>query len=103
MSGNVRAGELSRALDNTVISNPFAGGTWFNEANVFMGIDYTKKVSPMCDRGGYDDRATSNMGFEVNMWRNGGVAVNAVYTHHSSDASSYDAFGIRVVWKVWER
>ena len=84
-------------------------GTFFNDASVFMGIDRTKKISPQCYSGGYDDRSTSNMGFRVNVWQSPSknVRLNAQYTHHSCalnpDRNSYDALGIQVEWLIWNR
>lgn len=84
-------------------------GTWFNDASVFMGIDRTKKLSPMCHTGGYDDRSTSNLGAKLNVWQSpsGNVRFNTMYTHHSCainpDHKSYDAVGIQVEWVFWRR
>lgn len=84
-------------------------GTWFNDASVFMGIDHTKKLSPMCQAGGYDERSTSNMGAKLNVWQSpsGNVRFNTLYTHHSCalnpDNRSYDAVGVQVEWKFWQR
>lgn len=84
-------------------------GTWFNDAGVFLGIDRTKKLSPMCDGGGYDERSTSNLGAKLNVWQSpsGNVRFNAMYTHHSCainpDNRSYDAMGIQVEWRFWQR
>lgn len=84
-------------------------GTFFNDAGVFMGIDRTKKISPQCHAGGYDDRSTSNMGFRANIWQSPSknVRLNAQYTHHSCainpDRNSYDALGVQVEWLIWNR
>lgn len=84
-------------------------GTWFKDASVFMGIDHTKKLSPMCADGGYDNRSTSNMGAKLNIWQSpsGNVRFNTLYTHHSCainpDRKSYDAIGVQVEWKFWQR
>lgn len=84
-------------------------GSWFNDASVFMGIDHTKKLSPMCAAGGYDERSTSNMGAKMNIWQSpsGNVRFNTLYTHHSCainpDHKSYDAIGVQVEWKFWQR
>lgn len=84
-------------------------GTWFNDASVFMGIDHTKKLSPMCQAGGYDERSTSNMGVKMNLWQSpsGNVRFNTLYTHHSCainpDHKSYDALGVQVEWRFWQR
>lgn len=43
-------------------------GTWFNDASVFVGLDYTNKSSPQCERNSVDDRGTSNLGARLNIW-----------------------------------
>lgn len=84
-------------------------GTWFNDASVFMGIDRTRKQSPQCQSGGFDDRSTSNMGFKANVWQSPSknVRFNLMYTHHSCalnpDRNSYDAIGAQVEWFIWNR
>lgn len=84
-------------------------GTWFNDAGVFMGLDHTKKLSPMCHAGGPDDRTTSSLGAKLNVWQSpsGNVRFNGMYTHHSCalnlDNRSYDALGVQVEWVFWRR
>ena len=84
-------------------------GTWLNDASVFAGIDYTKKLSPQCDNNSIDDRGTSNLGVRLNVWESEGknVRLNSKYTHHSCvlgpDDRQYDAVGIELEWKVWQR
>jgi hypothetical protein len=84
-------------------------GDWLTAASVYAGLDQTRKLSPMCDASLVDDRLTSNMGFRVGAWRSESrrVRVNARYTHHScaigSDDRQYDALGVEVEWRVWER
>lgn len=82
-------------------------GTWLNDASVYAGIDYTRKLSPMCDSNLIDDRGTSNLGVRVNVWQQGAVRVNSKYSHHScvlgSDNRQYDAIGLEVEWQVWRR
>lgn len=84
-------------------------GSWLNDASVFMGIDRTKKISPQCAAGGYDDRSTSNMGLRLNIWQSPSknVRFNTQYTHHSCalnpDRNSYDALGVQVEWLIWSR
>lgn len=98
-----KASAENKPLDLTI------PGTFFNDASVFMGIDRTRKQSPQCHAGGYDDRSTSNMGFRVNVWQSPSknVRVNAQYTHHSCainpDRNSYDALGVQVEWLIWNR
>lgn len=90
-------------------ANAQTRGAWFNDASVFMGIDRTKKISPQCHAGGYDERSTSNMGVRANVWQSpsGNVRLNGKYTHHSCainpDRNSYDALGVEVEWIVWKR
>lgn len=101
LPGHARA--EAKPLDLTI------PGTFFNDASVFMGIDRTKKISPQCHAGGYDDRSTSNMGFRVNVWQSPSknVRFNLMYTHHSCalnpDRNSYDAIGAQVEWFIWNR
>ena len=84
-------------------------GSWFNDASVFAGLDYTKKLSPMCERNSTDERGTSNLGLRLNLWESASrrVRVNSKYTHHScalgEDDRQYDALGIELEWRVWER
>lgn len=91
------------------IRNPFAGGTWFNYAEVYAGADFTKKLSPQCQAGGPDERWTSNLGFAMNIWRDQSkmVSLDGIYHHQSCvigyDRNSYDALGIRATWRFWER
>lgn len=86
-----------------------APGTWVNDAGVFAGIDYTNKVSPACKQNTVDDRGTSNLGAWVNIWQSESkrVRVNSKYTHHScvlgADDKQYDAIGVELQWKIWER
>lgn len=84
-------------------------GSWLNDASVFAGIDRTHKQSPQCDRNDTDNRGTSNLGAKLNIWQSDSknVRVNSKYTHHScvlgSDARQYDAIGIELEWRVWQR
>jgi len=84
-----------------------ASAEWFNDASVFAGIDYTKKLSPMCDVNETDDQGTSNLGVKLNVWESGAVRFGTKYTHHScvlgSDNKTYDAIGVEVEWQVWKR
>ena len=81
--------------------------TYFNYAEVFVGMDYTKKLSPMCYTGEYSDRLTSNGGVRLNLVRTMSkrVEVNTLYTHHScaynKDREQYDAVGVQVTWKIF--
>lgn len=84
-------------------------GTFFNDASVFVGLDYTNKLSPQCERNSVDDRGTSNLGARLNLWESESraVRVNSKYTHHScalgADDKQYDAVGVELEWKVWAR
>lgn len=84
-------------------------GAWFNDASVFAGLDYTKKLSPQCERNAVDERGTSNLGLRLNVWESDSrkLRVNTKYTHHScalgSDDRQYDAVGVELEWRVWER
>lgn len=80
---------------------------WFLDAEVYAGIENTQRVSPQCVSGGLDDTATSNLGLRVNVYQNGPFRVNSKYTHHScafgEDDDGYDAVGIELIYKFWER
>lgn len=85
-------------------------GSWFNDAGVYVGLDYTIKPSPQCQiNDPTDDRGTSNLGFKQNIWqdRTKTLRINAKYTHHScflgSDRNGYDGFGVEVEWKLYSR
>lgn len=84
-------------------------GNFLNNAYVFAGIDYTRKVSPQCVAGSQNDRMTSNIGFGVNMWQSPSknVFLDLQYTHHSCvigvDRNSYDGMGIKATWIPWSR
>lgn len=86
-----------------------SAGTWFNDASVFAGLDYTKKLSPQCERNAVDERGTSNLGLRFNVWESDSrrVRLNSKYTHHSCalgpDDRQYDGLGIELEWKAWER
>lgn len=83
-------------------------GRYFNDASVYVGLDYTKKDSPMCESGP-DAHTTSNLGVRGNMWRSDDdrLSVDGKITHHScvfnEDRYSYDAAGIEFDYKIWER
>ena len=81
-----------------VVEAPRQG--WFLYSKLFLGLDYTKKQSPMCERGGPDDHLTSNGGLLFNIYTFNRFELNAKYTHHSCafspDAKSYDALGIEL-------
>jgi hypothetical protein len=84
-------------------------GTWLNDTSVFMGIDHTFKVSPQCVPGGTDDRLTSNLGINQNIFRtlNKVHSIDLRYTHHScvlgKDRNGYDALGLNYVWTIIQR
>jgi hypothetical protein len=91
--------------DASGYSDMFKGGSWNNGVYAYIGVDYTKGVSPQCVEGSADDRATSNMGFGVQAWRsqNRQHELNAQITHHScvlgKDRNGYDGIGIE--YKFW--
>lgn len=97
--------EVSKALDSTGTRWRIPG-RFFTRGYVFLGLDYTKKISPMCDAGFYNDRLTSNMGAGVVLWQvTPRASLHLVYTHHSCainpDAKSYDAIGARIHWDIY--
>jgi hypothetical protein len=84
-------------------------GTFFNDTSVFLGIDHTFKVSPQCVEGGTDDRLTSNLGINQNLWRSYNKVhdVSLRYTHHScvfgKDRNGYDGLGLSYSWTLIRR
>lgn len=84
-------------------------GTYVNDASVYAGLDRTKKLSPQCEATGADDRTTSNLGVRVNLYESADerFRTNAKYTHHSCafspDDRQYDAVGVELEYKLWER
>lgn len=81
---------------------------WLAYSEVYLGVDYTKNPSPMCEPGFIDDRTTSNGGFTQNIiqgrMHNFEVDVNINYLHHScafnDDARSYDAANLEFVFRT---
>jgi hypothetical protein len=84
-------------------------GTYLNDASVYAGLERTKKLSPQCEPTGADDRTTSNLGVRVNLYESTDerFRTNAKYTHHSCafspDDRSYDALGVELEYKLWDR
>jgi hypothetical protein len=84
-------------------------GTFFNDTSVFLGIDHTFKVSPQCVEGGTDDRLTSNLGINQNLWRSYNKVhdVSLRYSHHScvfgKDRNGYDGLGLSYSWTLIRR
>jgi hypothetical protein len=84
-------------------------GTFFNDTSVFLGIDQTFKVSPQCVEGGTDDRLTSNLGINQNLWRSYDKVhdVSLRLTHHScvfgKDRNGYDGLGLSYNWTLIRR
>tara|TARA_R110000803_G_scaffold66769_1_gene128338 strand:- start:64 stop:576 length:513 start_codon:yes stop_codon:yes gene_type:complete len=84
-------------------------GTFFNDTSVFLGIDHTFKVSPQCVEGGTDDRLTSNLGINQNIWRSYNKVhdVSLRLTHHScvfgKDRNGYDGLGLNYSWTLIRR
>ena len=97
------------ALALSLMPSCAQAGTWFNDASVYAGLDWTKKLSPQCEPNPVDERGTSNLGARLNLWQSDSrrVRVNAKYTHHSCalgrDDRQYDAVGLELEWRVWER
>jgi hypothetical protein len=80
---------------------------YFESGEVFVGLDYTKKISPMCDVGVNNDKLTSNLGLKASILTSDDhkTDISTKYTHHSCavnpDNKSYDAVGIEVKYKLW--
>lgn len=80
---------------------------FFGGGDIFVGLDSTRKISPMCDPGVNSDKLTSNVGLRADLLSSDDkkTNVNIKYTHHSCafnpDAKSYDAVGVEVVYKLW--
>lgn len=100
-------GLFSKANAESVLDTRY--GYFMNNAYVFAGMDYTRKVSPQCVAGTTQDHLTSNMGMGLNVWQSPSrkVHVDLQWTHHSCvlgvDRNSYDGAGIRVTWFPWVR
>lgn len=84
-------------------------GTYVNDASVYAGLDHTKKLSPQCEDAGPDTRTTSNLGLRLNLYQSQDerFRTNAKYTHHSCafspDDRQYDALGLEMEYKLWQR
>lgn len=84
-------------------------GDWLAYSEVFVGLDHTFSQSPQCEIGSVSDRVTSNGGFRANVYRSVDRAfhANIKYTHHScafnDDRNSYDAIGIEIVYRFWDK
>jgi hypothetical protein len=84
-------------------------GTFFNDTSVFLGIDHTFKVSPQCVEGGTDDRLTSNLGINQNLWRSYNKVhdVSLRYSHKScvfgKDQNGFDGIGLVYNWTLIRR
>lgn len=94
-----------------VVISTLAGcsGTYVNDASVYAGLDRTKKLSPQCEDVGPDTRTTSNLGLRLNLYqsRDERFRTNTKYTHHSCafspDDRQYDAVGLEMEYKLWQR
>lgn len=99
-------GQDSAAEDRKEIKSADSG-EWFAYGEVFIGVDRTTQVSPMCDEGGPDDRLTSNGGIRANVYQSADkrFEFNTKYTHHScafgQDNESYDAIGVEFTYRLW--
>lgn len=95
-------------LVGVVLLGGCSHGRFAKDAGIFGGIEYTKKLSPMCVPGA-DDRGTSNVGAYFSVWESNDerTSIQLRYTHHScfvgEDDQTYDAFGFHAVRKVWAR
>ena len=84
-------------------------GNYLNDASAYAGIEATKDVSPQCENTGIDPHGTSNLGFKLNLYQSddGRFRTNAKYTHHSCalspDRNTYDAVGMELEYKIWQR
>jgi len=82
-------------------------GNFNNGASVFAGLDYTKKLSPMCEGDGIDSRTTSNLGLRYHLYQSEDekFKTNIKYTHHScafgEDDKQYDGAGIELEYRLW--
>lgn len=80
---------------------------YLQSGEVFVGLDYTRKISPMCDVGVNNDKLTSNLGLKAAILTSDDrtTDVSFKYTHHSCavnpDNKSYDAVGIEVKHILW--
>lgn len=83
------------------------GVNYFEWGELYVGLDYTKNPSPMCDPGPKSDRLTSNLGFRANILESTDklFALNGKITHHScafnGDAASYDSLGVELTYRFW--
>ena len=81
--------------------------TYFNYGEIYVGMDYNKRLSPQCERDGPNNRLASNGGVKVNLLRTSSriVEVNSYYLHKScaynEDREGIDSFGFEVTWKLW--
>jgi len=84
-------------------------GVWFPYAEVYLGLDQVKNVSPNCEHGEISDRLTSNGGIRLVMFTSVDERFewSTKYTHHScafnEDRDAYDAIGSEVSYKFWSR
>ncbi len=80
-------------------------GEWFEYGKIYMGLDYTRKISPQCEDEGPSNRLTGNGGFEAGFYSFGDFGSYVKYTHHSCavspDDKSYDALGFGIEYKLW--
>lgn len=80
---------------------------YLSTAEVYLGLDRTYKISPMCYQGENSDRITSNLGAKISLVRTDDqrAGINLKYTHHSCafnpDFRAYDAAGLEITYKIW--
>lgn len=84
-------------------------GTWFSYVDYFMGLEYPAVQSPQCWAGEVDDKLTSNVGINANIYQSGDKRFYAdfVYRHHScafnEDRFIYDAPGFELRYRLWQK
>ena len=80
---------------------------WFAFGEMYLGVDHTSDISPMCFTGDNNDRITSHGGFRANILQSpdSRFSLNAKYTHHScafnQDYLRYDGVGVELVYRLW--
>ena len=90
-----------------IISFVLGGCTSNRYVEVYAGVEQTKKLSPMCETGGANDRLTSNLGVKLcdSASRDKNTLLCLTYRHHScaitEDDQQYDAFGVTAVRRIY--
>jgi len=92
-----------------IISFNANAGTWFNDAEAFVGYDTTNYSSAFCEEGTGDVKGTSNMGARLNTWESESKRwrIGVQYTHLSCifgrDYTVYNAIGVQATYTFWSR